>query len=64
MFLSDRVVVLTRSPGRIKTIIDIDLPRPRRRAELLVDRRYQEFVVEIERLMDSRERKNRTHDGG
>jgi NitT/TauT family transport system ATP-binding protein len=52
VFLSDRVVVLTRSPGRIKAAIDIDLPRPRRRAELLVDRRYQTFVVDIERLMD------------
>jgi len=52
VFLSDRVVVLTRSPGRIKTIVDIDLPRPRRRAELLVERRYQEYVVEIEKLMD------------
>ncbi len=37
VFLSDRVVVMTRSPGRIKEIIPIDLPRPRRRAELLVD---------------------------
>ncbi|MFZ0854727.1 MAG: ABC transporter ATP-binding protein [Hyphomicrobiaceae bacterium] len=53
VFLSDRVVVLTRSPGRIKAAIDIDLPRPRRRAELLVDRRYQTFVVDIERLMDA-----------
>ena len=53
VFLSDRVVVLTRSPGRIKAKIDIDLPRPRRRAELLVDRRYQTLVVEIEGLMDT-----------
>lgn len=53
VFLSDRVVVLTRSPGRIKAAIDIDLPRPRRRADLLVDRRYQTFVVDIERLMDA-----------
>jgi len=53
VFLSDRVVVLTRSPGRIKTIVDIDLPRPRRRAELLIDRRYQEYVVDIEGLMDN-----------
>jgi NitT/TauT family transport system ATP-binding protein len=53
VFLSDRVVVLTRSPGRIKTVIAIDLPRPRRRAELLVDRSYQEYVVEIEKLMDN-----------
>jgi NitT/TauT family transport system ATP-binding protein len=29
VFLSDRVVVMSRGPGRIKEIIDIDLPRPR-----------------------------------
>jgi NitT/TauT family transport system ATP-binding protein len=52
VFLSDRVVVLTRSPGRIKETIKIDLPRPRRRADLLVDRRYQTLVIDIERLMD------------
>ncbi len=55
VFLSDRVVVLTRSPGRIKDTVRIDLPRPRRRAELLVDRRYQTLVVDIERLMDTPE---------
>jgi NitT/TauT family transport system ATP-binding protein len=53
VFLSDRVVVLTRSPGRVKATVDIDLPRPRRRAELLVDRRYQTLMIQIERLMDS-----------
>jgi NitT/TauT family transport system ATP-binding protein len=53
VFLSDRVIVLTRSPGRLKASIAIDLPRPRQRAELLVDRRYQTLVVEIERLMDT-----------
>jgi NitT/TauT family transport system ATP-binding protein len=52
VFLSDRVVVMTRSPGRIKQIVDIDLPRPRRRAELLLDPRYQKYVVDIERLID------------
>ena len=52
VFLSDKVVVLTRSPGRIKTVIDIDLPRPRRRADLLLDPRYQTYVVNIEKLID------------
>jgi NitT/TauT family transport system ATP-binding protein len=52
VFLSDRVIVLTRAPGRIKAAIDIALPRPRRRAELLLDRRYQTLVVDIERLLD------------
>jgi NitT/TauT family transport system ATP-binding protein len=52
VFLSDKVVMMTRSPGRIRQIVDIDLPRPRRRAELLLHPRYQEYVVEIERMFD------------
>jgi NitT/TauT family transport system ATP-binding protein len=52
VFLSDKVVMMTRSPGRIKKIVDIDLPRPRRRTELLLDPRYQQYVVEIERMFD------------
>ena len=52
VFLSDKVVVMTRSPGRIKKVIDIDLPRPRRRSELLLDPRYQKYVVDIERMID------------
>jgi NitT/TauT family transport system ATP-binding protein len=52
VFLSDKVVMMTRSPGRIRQIVDIDLPRPRRRTELLLDPRYQKYLVEIERMFD------------
>ena len=52
VFLSDKVVMMTRSPGRIRDIVDIDLPRPWRRTELLLDPRYQKYVVDIERLFD------------
>ncbi len=34
VFLSDRVVVLSSRPGRIREIVPIDLPRPRTRAML------------------------------
>ena len=53
VYLADRVIAMSRSPGRIIADIRIDLPRPRRRDELLLDRRYQEYVVEIGRLMSA-----------
>ena len=55
VFLSDRVFVMTPSPGHIRKVFDIELPRPRVRSELLLDRRYQDYVVAIERLMDEQE---------
>jgi NitT/TauT family transport system ATP-binding protein len=52
VYLSDKVVVMTRAPGRIKQVVGIDLPRPRRRSELLFDPHYQQYVVDIERMID------------
>ena len=41
--LSDRVVVMTRRPGRVKCIVDIDLPRPRSSA-ILGSAKFAELV--------------------
>jgi NitT/TauT family transport system ATP-binding protein len=46
VFLSDRVVVLARRPGRVQEIVDIDLPRPR----ALTLKRTPEFVRYVDHI--------------
>lgn len=41
--LGDRIVVLTAHPGRIKAIIDVDIPRPRDVVALRKERRFHEI---------------------
>jgi NitT/TauT family transport system ATP-binding protein len=43
VFLGDRVVILSRRPGKILDIVHIDLPRPRRE-DLIHEKRYLEYV--------------------
>lgn len=45
--LSDRVMIMTAHPGTIKTIIDIDLPRPRDIAAIRTTMRYNELYQKI-----------------
>lgn len=49
IFLADRIVVMTARPGRVKEIIDIDLPRPRD-ADI---RASQEFNVHRARVWEA-----------
>jgi NitT/TauT family transport system ATP-binding protein len=46
VFLSRRVVVMSRRPGRIAAIVDIDLPQPRT-ADTREDSRFFELVTEV-----------------
>lgn len=48
VYLSDRVVVMGGTPGTVKQIVDIDLPRPRVRADLLRNPRYQDLIIQLE----------------
>jgi NitT/TauT family transport system ATP-binding protein len=45
--LADRIMVMTASPGRAKTIIDVTLERPRNVLELRNDPRYGRIVYDI-----------------
>jgi NitT/TauT family transport system ATP-binding protein len=54
--MSDRVVVMTHRPGRIKRIIDIDLPRPRS-SEAITEKAFGDYVAAIWR--DLREEASR-----
>jgi NitT/TauT family transport system ATP-binding protein len=44
--LSDRVTVMTARPGRIKKLIEVQLPRPRS-SEVICSERYVKLVAEI-----------------
>ncbi|MCX8207494.1 MAG: ABC transporter ATP-binding protein [Methanothrix sp.] len=51
IYLGDRIVVFSARPGRVKEIIEIDLPRPRKRTSLEVnmirDKILQDLRAEI-----------------
>ncbi len=52
VFLADRVIVLSSRPGRVKAIVDIDIPRPRT-LEIKHDPRTIELERQVEALIDS-----------
>jgi NitT/TauT family transport system ATP-binding protein len=51
VFLSDKVVVLSPRPGRIKQVVDINLPRPRTK-EMLEDVTFNHIVGDLRRIME------------
>ncbi|MDR3283279.1 MAG: ABC transporter ATP-binding protein [Candidatus Methanoplasma sp.] len=48
IFLSDRIVLLTKRPARIKEIVDIPWPRPRDRADLEFTALRKRILKELE----------------
>ena len=45
--LGDRVMVMTAHPGRVKSVIDIDLPRPRSITDVRSNPRFMELFQQI-----------------
>lgn len=51
VLLADRVVVLTKNPGTIKEVIEIDLPRPRTNADMRVSTDYNWITNKVWELL-------------
>jgi ABC-type nitrate/sulfonate/bicarbonate transport system ATPase subunit len=51
IFLSDRVVLLEPHPGRLRCVIDVDLPRPRLSLDLQASPRFVELRQEIRAML-------------
>lgn len=47
VYLGNRVIVMDAKPGRIRRIVDIDLPHPRKRASPVVHRIRDEILAEL-----------------
>jgi NitT/TauT family transport system ATP-binding protein len=52
VFLSDRVVVMSRSPGRVEDVINVELPRPRPLA-IRETPEFSAYVARIRQLFES-----------
>jgi NitT/TauT family transport system ATP-binding protein len=63
VFLSNRVVVMSRRPGRIAAVVDVDLPQPRN-ADTREEPRFFELVTEVrDRLREGGLDEDRTAPG-
>ncbi|HEX9926711.1 MAG TPA: ABC transporter ATP-binding protein [Anaerolineae bacterium] len=51
--MGDRIVVMTAGPGRIKAVLDVDIPRPRWEADVRNHARYLELRREIWEMLKS-----------
>ena len=51
VFLSDQVIVLSPRPGRVKELVQVDLPRPRTK-ELLETQEFNALVGLLRRTME------------
>jgi NitT/TauT family transport system ATP-binding protein len=51
--MGDRIVVMTAGPGRIKAILEVDIPRPRYDIDVRNQPQYQDLRHEIWQMLKS-----------
>jgi NitT/TauT family transport system ATP-binding protein len=47
IFLGDQIVVLSACPAMVKTVLDVDLPRPRKRLDVLATPEYAKLRKQV-----------------
>ena len=62
VLLADRVVVLTKNPGTIKKVADINLPRPRDNAQMRISTDYKWIVNNVWELLHDDGEQSKTKD--
>ncbi len=63
LILADRVIIMTSHPGTFKASIEVDLPRPRRIAELRSDSRFNELFTYLWSILREEVRKAKVSEG-